>query len=66
MKHDPEMSDEMERNFTELLSEELRMKEAEAQEKQQRADIALLEAKKMASQFQKEADKCNSGMKTCK
>ena len=25
----------------------------------------LLEAKKLASQYQKEADKCNSGMETC-
>ncbi|KAI5673005.1 hypothetical protein M9H77_13369 [Catharanthus roseus] len=65
MKHNPEMGDEMERNFTDLLSEELRMKEAEALENQQHADMALLEAKKMASQFQKEADKCNSGMETC-
>lgn len=65
MKHDPDMTEEMERNFTDLLSDELRLKEAEAQEKRQRADIALLEAKKMASQFQKEADKCSSGMETC-
>ncbi|KAF8391578.1 hypothetical protein HHK36_023884 [Tetracentron sinense] len=65
VKHDPEVSDEMEKNFTELLSEELKLREAEALENQQRADMALLEAKKMASQYQKEADKCNSGMETC-
>lgn len=27
--------------------------------------MALLEAKKLTSQYQKEADKCNSGMETC-
>lgn len=27
--------------------------------------MALLEAKKITSQYQKEADKCNSGMETC-
>ncbi|KAL2593955.1 hypothetical protein AAZV13_12G158800 [Glycine max] len=27
--------------------------------------MALLESKKIASQYQKEADKCNSGMETC-
>ncbi|KAE8709295.1 cellulose synthase-like protein H1-like isoform X1 [Hibiscus syriacus] len=27
--------------------------------------MALLEAKKIASQYQKEADKCSSGMETC-
>ncbi|XVE78433.1 hypothetical protein DITRI_Ditri13aG0144700 [Diplodiscus trichospermus] len=37
----------------------------EALESQLRANMALLEAKKIASQYQKEADKCNSGMETC-
>ncbi|KAK2965018.1 hypothetical protein RJ639_029431 [Escallonia herrerae] len=64
-KHDPEVSEDTEKNFSELLSEELKLREAEAVESQQRADMALLEAKKMTSQYQKEADKCNSGMETC-
>ncbi|KAJ4982135.1 hypothetical protein NE237_032972 [Protea cynaroides] len=63
-KHDTEASED-ENNFTELLSEELKLREVSALENQQRADMALLEAKKMASQYQKEADKCNSGMETC-
>ncbi|KAK9715035.1 hypothetical protein RND81_06G138400 [Saponaria officinalis] len=65
MKHDPEVSDEMEKHFADLVAEELRQKEAEAMENQQRSEMALLEAKKIASQYQKEADKCNSGMETC-
>ncbi|KAJ8764632.1 hypothetical protein K2173_006714 [Erythroxylum novogranatense] len=64
-KHDPEVSEDAEKNFAELLTEELKMREAESLESQQRADMALLEAKKMTSQYQKEADKCNSGMETC-
>lgn len=64
-KHDPEVSEDTEKNFAELLSEELKLREAEALESQQRADMQLLEAKKMTSQYQKEADKCNSGMETC-
>ncbi|KAM7492359.1 hypothetical protein LguiA_035280 [Lonicera macranthoides] len=64
-KHDPEVSEDTEKNFTELLSEELKLRETESSESQQRADMALLEAKKMTSQYQKEADKCNSGMETC-
>ncbi|KAI4322513.1 hypothetical protein L6164_022199 [Bauhinia variegata] len=64
-KHDSEVSGDTENNFADLLSEELKLREAEASEKQQRADVALLEAKKIASQYQKEADKCNSGMETC-
>ncbi|XVF81604.1 hypothetical protein PTKIN_Ptkin15bG0168400 [Pterospermum kingtungense] len=64
-KHDPEVSEDTEKNFAELLTEELKHREAEALENQRRADMALLEAKKIASQYQKEADKCNSGMETC-
>lgn len=65
MKHDPEVSEEMEKSFTDLLSEEVKLNEAEALKNQQHADVALLEAKKMASQYQKEAEKCNAGMETC-
>ncbi|KAL8145521.1 uncharacterized protein LOC141684085 isoform X1 [Apium graveolens] len=64
-KHDPEVGEDTENNVAELLSEELRLREAEFTENQQRADMALLEAKKITSQYQKEADKCNSGMETC-
>eukprot|EP01018_Ginkgo_biloba_P026612 Gb_19046 [translate_table: standard] len=64
-KHDPEVSEEMEKNYTDLLSEELKLQETVAAENQQRADMALLEAKKLASQYQKEAEKCNAGMETC-
>ena len=55
----------MEKNFTDLLSEEVNLREAEAMNAQRQADITLLEAKKLASQYQKEADKCSSGMDTC-
>ncbi|XP_022988961.1 uncharacterized protein LOC111486163 isoform X2 [Cucurbita maxima] len=65
VKHDPEVSQDTEKNFADLLLEELKLKEAEASESHRRADMALLEAKKMTSQYQKEADKCNSGMETC-
>ncbi|KAK5784327.1 hypothetical protein PVK06_038850 [Gossypium arboreum] len=64
-KHDPVVNEDTENHFAELLTEELKLREAEALENQQRADMALLEAKKLASQYQKEADKCNSGMETC-
>ncbi|GLT28299.1 hypothetical protein SLA2020_032410 [Shorea laevis] len=64
-KHDPDVGEDTEKNYAELLTEELKLREAEALENQQRADMALLEAKKIASQYQKEADKCNSGMETC-
>ena len=51
--------------LTENLTDELKQREEEAAEAQQEADVKLLEAKKLASQYQKEADKCSSGMDTC-
>jgi len=54
-----------ENNVAELLSEELNLRETEGLKNQRRDDMALLESKKIASQYQKEADKCNSGMETC-
>ncbi|WOL13996.1 hypothetical protein Cni_G22776 [Canna indica] len=64
-KRDPEVSEDMDKNFVDLLSEELKLKEEEATEAQHHSDVRLLEAKKLASQYQKEADKCSSGMDTC-
>lgn len=65
MKHDLAETDAKEKDFIDLLSQEVRLQEAQALENHHRADMMLLEAKKMASQFQKEADKCSSGMETC-
>lgn len=48
-----------------VLLEELKLQETTAEESQRRADTALLDAKKVASQYQKEAEKCSSGMETC-
>lgn len=64
-KHDPEVNEDTEKNYAELLTEELNLREAESLEKHKRADMGLLEAKKVTSSYQKEADKCNSGMETC-
>eukprot|EP00252_Welwitschia_mirabilis_P023430 TRINITY_DN6610_c0_g3_i1.p1 TRINITY_DN6610_c0_g3~~TRINITY_DN6610_c0_g3_i1.p1 ORF type:complete len:190 (+),score=46.74 TRINITY_DN6610_c0_g3_i1:226-795(+) len=64
-KNDAVAHDEMDKSYVDLLTEELKLQEAVAAENQQRADVAFLEAKKLASQYQKEAEKCNSGMETC-
>lgn len=55
----------MEKNSTDLVSEELRLQEIVAEENQQHAEMMLLDAKKLASQYQKEAEKCNAGIETC-
>ncbi|KAJ1702766.1 hypothetical protein LUZ63_002545 [Rhynchospora breviuscula] len=64
-KRDPEVSEEMDKSFTDVLAEELKLREEEAATAQQKAEATLLEAKKLSSQYQKEADKCSSGMNTC-
>ncbi|CAH8380833.1 unnamed protein product [Eruca vesicaria subsp. sativa] len=64
-KHDPEVNEDTEKNYAELLTEELKQREAASMEKHKRVDTGLLEAKKVTSSYQKEADKCNSGMETC-
>ena len=64
-KHDPEVNEDMEKNYSDLLAEELKLQETVTVENQQRADMALLEAKKLASQYKKEAEKCTAGMETC-
>ncbi|GAB2212587.1 hypothetical protein Droror1_Dr00020563 [Drosera rotundifolia] len=65
MRGDNETNKEVQKLDKELLVEELKQREAKAEESQREADVALLEAKKSASQYQKEAEKCNSGMETC-
>ncbi|CAH9082275.1 unnamed protein product [Cuscuta europaea] len=66
MEHDrTEVREGAERNFTRQLVEELHQREGEVHEIQQKAEQALLEAKKLTSQYQKEAEKCTSGMETC-
>ena len=59
------MKEELEKYSTDLLSEELKLQATVADESQQRADASLLEVKKLSSQYQKEAEKCNFGMETC-
>lgn len=65
MKNDPDMTEEMEKTIINQLSEELKLMESDATETQHIADKTLLETKKLVSQYQKEADKCTSGMGTC-
>lgn len=64
-KVDPYVKEGLDKNSLELLSEEIKLQEIVAEESQFHANSVLLDAKKLASQYQKEAEKCNSGMETC-
>lgn len=64
-KDDPDLKEEMEKQFVDLLSEELRLHEAVGKERSLHMNITLNEARKSASQYQKEAEKCNVATETC-
>ena len=55
-KVDPLLKEDLDKTSLELLSEELKLQESVAEETQRHADSALLDAKKLSSQYQKEAE----------
>ncbi|CAA2981422.1 Hypothetical predicted protein [Olea europaea subsp. europaea] len=64
-KDDPDLKEEMEKQFVDLLSEELKLQETVSEEHSQRMNITFGEAKRLASQYQREAEKCNTATETC-
>ncbi|KAF5445743.1 hypothetical protein F2P56_034772 [Juglans regia] len=63
--NDPDLKREMEKQFVDLLTEELKLQESVAQEHARHMNITFAEAKRVASQYQKEAEKCNAATETC-
>ncbi|XP_042475477.1 uncharacterized protein LOC122057438 isoform X2 [Macadamia integrifolia] len=64
-KHDPDMSEEMEKDIIDLLSEELNLLRNVSYDNMEHTKASIREARKTSSQYQKEAEKCNTGMETC-
>ncbi|KAF9614278.1 hypothetical protein IFM89_017079 [Coptis chinensis] len=64
-KNDPDLNKEMEKQFVDLLTEELKLQEAVAEEHTHHINITYAEARRVASQYQKEAEKCNAATETC-
>ncbi|KAL6523442.1 hypothetical protein OROGR_017045 [Orobanche gracilis] len=64
-KNDPDVKEEMEKQFVDLLSEELKLQESVGEEHTQHMNTTLRDAKRLASQYQKEAEKCNAATETC-
>ncbi|EOA28375.1 hypothetical protein CARUB_v10024580mg, partial [Capsella rubella] len=62
---DPELKQEMEKQFVDLLTEELKLQEVVADEHSRHMHVTLGEAKRVASQYQKEAEKCNAATEIC-
>ncbi|KAL6146650.1 hypothetical protein ACLB2K_057328 [Fragaria x ananassa] len=64
-KHEPEMKEEMEKDIVALMSEELSLQEAVANETLQRSEELLRTARSVSLHYQKEAEKCTAGVETC-
>ncbi|KAG6430810.1 hypothetical protein SASPL_108883 [Salvia splendens] len=64
-KDDPDLKEEMEKQFVDLLSEELKLEETVGSEHSHHMNITLGEAKRLASLYQSEADKCIAATETC-
>ena len=64
-QHQQLQQEEVDQKSIDLLREELKLHETVALQTQHQSDSALLDAKKLISQYQKEAEKCSSGMETC-
>ncbi|OMO90927.1 hypothetical protein COLO4_18769 [Corchorus olitorius] len=63
--NDPDLKQEMEKQFVDLLTEELKLQEAVSAEHARHMNITFGEAKRVASQYQREAEKCIAATETC-
>lgn len=64
-KSDPDLQNEMEKQYAELLMEELKLQEVVAQEHIRHMNATYREARRVASQYQREAEKCTIAIETC-
>ncbi|KAL5547415.1 hypothetical protein UlMin_002646 [Ulmus minor] len=63
--NDPDVKQEMEKQFVDLLTEELKLQESVSEAHNRHMNVTFAEAKRIASQYQKEAEKCNAATETC-
>nr|GEU81422.1 protein ALP1-like [Tanacetum cinerariifolium] len=62
---DPDLKVEMEKHLVDLLSEELKLQKTVGEEHIRHMNITFGEARRVASQYQKEAEKCDTATETC-
>lgn len=55
----------MEKQFVDLLTEELKLQESVAEAHSRHMNITFAEAKRVGAQYQREADKCIAATETC-
>lgn len=59
------MSEEMEKDLIALLSEELSLVKAVANDTMEHSKALIMDTRKAYSHYQKEAEKCSAGVETC-
>ncbi|XP_047337594.1 uncharacterized protein LOC124941335 [Impatiens glandulifera] len=64
-KDDPSMKEEMKKDITSLLSEEILLMKNVTDDNLRRTNALTIDAMMTSSHYQKEAEKCNAGMETC-
>ncbi|KAF9617609.1 hypothetical protein IFM89_037672 [Coptis chinensis] len=64
-KNDPELNNEMEKQFVDRLTEELKLQKAVAEEHTRHMNVTYIAARRLGSQYQKETEKCNTATETC-
>ncbi|KAK2976818.1 hypothetical protein RJ640_002217 [Escallonia rubra] len=64
-KDDPDVNEEMKKDFITLLSEEISLQRNVTNDNLEHTKALIMDAKKTSSHYQKEAEKCTTGMETC-
>ncbi|KAK3200355.1 hypothetical protein Dsin_023770 [Dipteronia sinensis] len=64
-KNDPDLNEEMEKDIVSLLSEEITLQKMVANDSLEHTNELIMSARKSSSQYQREAEKCNTGIETC-
>nr|GMD48205.1 phosphoglycerate mutase-like protein AT74H [Ipomoea batatas] len=64
-KDNPEMNEEMKKDIITLLSEEINLLKNVTSDSLEHTNALITGAKRASSHYQREAEKCNTGMETC-
>ncbi|XP_019187920.1 PREDICTED: uncharacterized protein LOC109182255 [Ipomoea nil] len=64
-KDNPEMNEEMKKDIITLLSEEINLLKNVTSDSLQHTNALITGAKRASLHYQREAEKCNTGMETC-
>lgn len=59
------MNEEMTKDIITLLTEEISLHKSVSKDNLAHTKALIMDARKTSSQYQKEAEKCNTGMETC-